>query len=86
MQHPRSLLIYSVVNIAPCFHLIFNLAIYSASFKIMSSTSAQGLTALSSTLLGLSTIAITLRFYARHVQKAPVKSDDWFMVPCLVCG
>ena len=50
----------------------------------MSSTSAQGLTALSSTLLGLSTVAITLRFYARRVQKAPVKSDDWFMVPCLV--
>lgn len=50
----------------------------------MSSTSSQGLTALGSALLGLSTIAITLRFYARHTQKTPVKSDDWIMIPCLV--
>ena len=50
----------------------------------MSSTSAQGLTALSSTLLGLSTIAIGLRFYARHVQKVPRKMDDWVTLPCLV--
>lgn len=50
----------------------------------MSSTSAQGLTALSSTLLGLSTIAIGLRFYARHAQKVPLKSDDWITIPCLV--
>lgn len=54
------------------------------SIKIMSSTSSQGLTALGSALLGLSTIAITLRFYARHTQKTPVKSDDWVMIPCLV--
>ncbi len=50
----------------------------------MSSTSADGLTALSSTLLGLSTIAIALRFYARRSQKVPLKTDDWIMVPCLV--
>lgn len=50
----------------------------------MSSTSAQGLTALSSTLLGLCTIAITLRFYARHTQKAALKSDDLIMIPCLL--
>ena len=50
----------------------------------MSSTSAQGLTALSSTLLGLSTIAIALRFYARRTQKALIKSDDLIMIPCLV--
>ena len=52
----------------------------------MSSTSAQGLTALSSTLLGLSTIAIGLRFYARHMQKAPLKMDDWATVPSIVCS
>lgn len=50
----------------------------------MSSTSAQGLTALSSTLLGLSAIAIALRFYARHTQKVLLKSDDLIMIPCLV--
>ena len=50
----------------------------------MSSTSAQGLTALSSTLLGLSTIAIALRFYARRTQKASMKADDLIMIPCLV--
>lgn len=50
----------------------------------MSTTSAQGLTALSSTLLGLSTIAIGLRFYARHVQKVPLKMDDWITLACLV--
>lgn len=50
----------------------------------VSSSSAQGLTALSATLLSLSTIAIALRFYARHTQKARVESDDWIMIPCLV--
>ena len=50
----------------------------------MSTTSAQGLTALSGTLLGLSTVAVALRFYARHMQKVPFKSDDWFMIPCIV--
>lgn len=50
----------------------------------MSSTSAPGLTALSSTLLGLSTIVVGLRFYARHLQKAPLKIDDWIMIPCLL--
>ena len=50
----------------------------------MSSTSAQGLTALSGTLLGLSTIAVSLRFYARRTQKASLRSDDWIMIPCLV--
>ena len=50
----------------------------------MSSTSAEGLTALSSTLLALSTVAIGLRFYIRHVQKLPLKMDDWITIPCLV--
>lgn len=50
----------------------------------VSSSSAQGLTALSATLLSLSTIAIALRFYARHTQKARVESDDWIMIPCLL--
>lgn len=52
----------------------------------MSSTSAAGLTALSSTLLGLSSIAVALRFYARRKQKLQLKSDDWIMIPCLVCA
>ena len=56
----------------------------STLFENMSSTSASGLTALSSTLLGLSTLAIGLRFYARRVQKVPLKMDDWINIPCLV--
>ena len=49
-----------------------------------STTSAQGLTALSSVLLALSTVAIGLRFYIRHVQKLSLKMDDWITIPCLV--
>ena len=40
--------------------------------------------ALSSCMLGLSTIFIALRFFTRNAQKAPLKADDWLMVPCLV--
>ena len=43
----------------------------------MSSTSHQGLGALGGALLGLSTIAVGLRFYARREQKVPLLSDDW---------
>ncbi|MCJ1262144.1 hypothetical protein MMC22_002014 [Lobaria immixta] len=50
----------------------------------MSSTSAPGLAALSSSLLGFSTIVVGLRFYARHVQKLPLTLDDWIMIPCLL--
>lgn len=50
----------------------------------MSTTSHQGLTALSSSMLGLSIIAIGLRFYARSVHKAALKADDWMMIPTLV--
>jgi len=49
----------------------------------MSSTSYEGNMALSSSMLGLSTVFIALRFFTRNAQKAPLKIDDWLMVPCL---
>ncbi|TVY84311.1 hypothetical protein LSUE1_G001090 [Lachnellula suecica] len=49
----------------------------------MSTTSHQGLTALSSAMLGLSTIAVGLRFYTRNLQRAVLKADDWIMIPTL---
>lgn len=50
----------------------------------MSTTSHEGLTAVASSMLALSTVSIALRFYSRRVQKAPLKTDDWIMIPCLV--
>ncbi|TGO82651.1 hypothetical protein BPOR_0784g00030 [Botrytis porri] len=50
----------------------------------MSSTSHEGLTAVASSMLALSTVSIALRFYSRRVQKAPLKTDDWIMIPCLL--
>ncbi|EPE28160.1 hypothetical protein GLAREA_04951 [Glarea lozoyensis ATCC 20868] len=50
----------------------------------MSSTSYEGLMALSSCMLGLSTISVALRFWVRTKQKASYKADDWFMVPSLL--
>lgn len=50
----------------------------------MSTTSHEGLTAVASSLLALSTVSVALRFYSRHIQKAPLKADDWIMIPCLV--
>ena len=50
----------------------------------MSSTSHEGFTALSSTFLVLSVVAVGLRFYARYKAKTHVKADDWIMIPCLV--
>ncbi len=51
---------------------------------VMSSTSHKGLGALGGSFLGLSCIVVALRFYARNVQKAPLKMDDWAMLPGLV--
>ncbi|TGO67701.1 hypothetical protein BOTNAR_0037g00380 [Botryotinia narcissicola] len=50
----------------------------------MSTTSHEGLTAVASSMLALSTVSIALRFYSRRVQKAPLKTDDWIMIPCLL--
>src|SRR4051812_9188196 len=41
----------------------------------------QGLLALGSCMLGISIIAIALRFYSRISQKKPLKADDWLMIP-----
>ncbi len=50
----------------------------------MSTTSHEGLGALSGSFLGLSCIVVALRFYARNVQKASLKMDDWVMLLGLV--
>jgi hypothetical protein len=50
----------------------------------MSTTSHEGLLALSTATLAISTIAVGLRFYARTVQKAGLKIDDWIMIPTIV--
>ncbi|TGO38622.1 hypothetical protein BHYA_0071g00330 [Botrytis hyacinthi] len=50
----------------------------------MSTTSHEGLTAVASSMLALSTVSIALRFHSRRVQKAPLKTDDWIMIPCLL--
>ena len=34
--------------------------------------------------MGLSVIAVGLRFYARKHQKVPFMTDDWLMIPALV--
>lgn len=50
----------------------------------MSDTSAPGLYTVTSVLLGLAVLAVALRFYARHHQKAALLADDWLLVPALV--
>lgn len=50
----------------------------------MSSESYQAITALGSCTLGLSVIAVALRFYSRKLQRVPLLADDWIMVPGLV--
>ncbi|KAB8300847.1 hypothetical protein EYC80_002775 [Monilinia laxa] len=50
----------------------------------MSTTSHRGLLALGSSLLALSIVSVILRFYSRRIQKAPLKIDDWIMIPCLL--
>ena len=34
--------------------------------------------------MGLSVVAVGLRFYARKYQKVPLMTDDWLMIPALV--
>ena len=50
----------------------------------MLDTTVSGLASLSGTLLGLTTAAVALRFYARQGQKARLQMDDWLMVPAWV--
>ncbi|TGO14436.1 hypothetical protein BTUL_0053g00350 [Botrytis tulipae] len=50
----------------------------------MSTTSHEGLTAVASSMLALSTVSIALRFYSRRVQNVPLKTDDWIMILCLL--
>lgn len=52
----------------------------------MSSTSKDGLLAVTSTFLALNTIVVGLRFYARKHQKLGWKTDDWFAFLALVSG
>jgi hypothetical protein len=51
-----------------------------------SSESHQAIIALGSCTLGLSALAVTLRFYSRKLQNVPLLADDWLMVPGLVCS
>ncbi|TEY32148.1 hypothetical protein BOTCAL_0750g00010 [Botryotinia calthae] len=44
----------------------------------------QGSLALGGCMLGLSTVSVALRFYSRLKQKAPLKTDDWLMIPILL--
>lgn len=50
----------------------------------MSSDSRDGIVAVSASLIGLSTIAVALRFYARKQQKARFLADDWLVIPALI--
>ena len=53
---------------------------------IMSNTSsAAGVNALCGTLLTLTVVTVSLRFYTRTLQRLPFSTDDWAMVPCVVC-
>jgi hypothetical protein len=47
----------------------------------MSTTSTYGLQALSGALLGITTITVALRFYARRSQRAYIGADDWLIIP-----
>ena len=49
-----------------------------------SDTSVTGLYAVSSVLLGISVIAVAVRFYARYLKKNPLLADDWLLIPALV--
>ncbi|MCJ1289797.1 hypothetical protein MMC34_001330 [Xylographa carneopallida] len=40
---------------------------------------------MSASLMGLGIIVVGLRFYARKVQNAAYKLDDWFILPALLC-
>ena len=50
----------------------------------MSSDSANGLAAVSGAMMGLSIIAVGMRFNARKQQKARYMADDWMVLPALV--
>ncbi|KHO11391.1 DDE superfamily endonuclease, CENP-B-like protein [Metarhizium robertsii ARSEF 23] len=50
----------------------------------MSEASAAALYAMSGVLIGVSVITVTMRFYARRCQKAPLLADDWLLIPSLI--
>lgn len=48
-------------------------------------TTAVSIRALFGTMIGLITIAVCLRFFARRRQKANLRADDWLTIPVWVC-
>jgi hypothetical protein len=67
------------------FHFLQFFVPSNLSFN-MSSQSKDGLLAVCGSLLGLSTIAVGLRFYARKKTHLPIKADDMLAVASLVCA
>lgn len=51
----------------------------------MSSDSKDGIVGVCASLLGLTTITIGLRFYARKKSKLDIMADDYFAVASWVC-
>lgn len=51
----------------------------------MSSTSKEGILRIAGSLLGLTTIAVGLRLYARKKSRAPIMTDDVLAVASWVC-
>lgn len=52
----------------------------------MSSSSKEGILGVCGSLLGLATIAVGLRFYARKKTHMPIMADDILAVASLVCA
>ena len=50
----------------------------------MSTTSLSGIEAVCGTFIGLTAIAVGLRFYARKKQRVPFLADDWCMLVAVV--
>ncbi len=50
----------------------------------MSDSSKDGILAVSSSLIGLSSITVGLRFWARKRHNLPIMADDWLAVAALV--
>lgn len=48
-------------------------------------TTAVSFRALVGSMIGLITVAVVLRFFARRRQKANLRADDWLTVPVWVC-
>lgn len=59
---------------------------YTGFLSHVTFATASSLIALSASMLALATCAVSLRFYARRVQKVPLLLDDWLTLPSLVCS